>query len=332
MNLDHENYYGPEANKAYMSKSQFGSWQECEAATLAELNGEYIPEKSTAVLVGGYIDAALDSPEELEKFKTEHPEMFNVKLEELSDTRQRVSELDPEALTKTGNWKSGKLTEARERFPECFNRVVTLKADFVQAEQIVERCLSDRLFCLLTGNTPETKDHVQRQAILVGKIAGVPFRGKADYLLDEVACRIIMQEFPETAEALGGQFTEGAIVDLKSTKDFGQIFDETVLAKVSWIDYWHYPTQGGIYRELHRQMTGKTLPFVIVAVTKEKATDIGAYYIPHGEMEAALHIVEENAHVYQKIKRGKLAPMRCEKCAYCKATKKLTGIVNYKEA
>lgn len=287
MNLTNANYYGPEANREYMSKSQFGSWQECEAATLAELVGEYTPEKSTALLVGGYIDAALDSPEELAKFRAAHPEMFK----------------------KDGG----------------------LKADFVQAEQIVARCLSDRLFCLLTGNAPETKDHVQRQFVLVGQIAGVPFRGKADYLLDEEACKIIMAEFPETVEALGGPFTEGAIVDLKSTKDFGQVWDEKAWAKVNWIDAWDYPAQGGVYQELLRQMTEKTLPFVIVAATKEKTTDIGAFYIPQGDLDAALRVVEDNAPVYQDIKLGKVEPMRCENCAYCRSTKKLTGIRNYKE-
>ena len=287
MKLNQVNYYGPEANREFMSKSQFSNWHRCEAATLAELNGEYVPEPSTALLVGGYIDAALDCPEALEAFKAEHPEMFK---------------------------KDG-----------------TLKADFVQAEQIVERCLSDRLFCLLTGNAPETKDHVQRQFILVGEIAGVKFRGKADYLLDETACKIIMAEFRHTVEALGGPFTEGALVDLKSTKDFGKVWDEEAWAKVSWIDAWDYPMQGGIYQELYRQMSGKTLPFVIVAATKEKATDIGAFYIPQGELDAALRVVEDYAPGYQETKQGKVVPFRCEACAYCKATKKLTRIKNYKE-
>lgn len=289
MTLNQANYYGPEANKAYMSKSQFGSWQDCEAATLAELNGEYIPEPSTALLVGGYIDAALDSSEALEQFIAEHPEIIN-------------------------------------------SRTKELKADFKQAELIVQRCLSDRLFCLLTGNAPETKDHVQRQVILAGKIGRVPFRGKADYILDEVACRIIMQEFPGTAEVLGGPFTEGAIVDLKSTKDFAQVWDEEAWAKVSWIEYWDYPVQGGIYQELYRQKTGKTLPFIIVAATKEKATDIGAFYIPQNDLTAALRYVEGQAPLYQRVKKGKVAPLRCEKCAYCKATKRLTNIKNYKES
>lgn len=287
MTLTHDNYYGHEANKTYMSKSQFSRWRHCQSATLAELNGLYAPEKSTAFLVGGYIDAALDSPDELERFKAEHPEMFK--------------------------------------------RDGGLKADFVQAEQIVARCLSDRLFCLLTGNAPETRDHVQRQAILVGEISGVKFRGKADYLLDETACNIIMREFSETSEVLGGPFTEGALVDLKSTKDFGSVWVESERAKLSWAMAYGYDYQGAIYRELYRQMTGKVLPFLLVAATKEKATDIGAFYIPPAELDAALSVVESEAPHYEQVKRGEVEPTRCGHCEWCKATKQLTSIKNITE-
>ena len=282
MKLTQENYYGPEANRTYMSKSQFSSFHQCPAATMAELNGEYTPETSTALLVGSYIDAALDSPEELEKFKAEHPEMFK----------------------KDGG----------------------LKADFVQAEKIVARCLSDRLFCLLTGNAPETKDHVQRQVVLVGEIAGVPFRGKADYLLDKTACEVIMREFPASAESLGGPFCEGALVDLKSAKDFADNWDGENRAYESWIFAWDYDQQGGIYQELYRQMTGKQLPFVIVAATKEKETDIDAWRIPQEVLDAALYFVEDNAPAFQDIKTGHAEAGRCESCAYCKRTKVLTRI------
>lgn len=289
MKLTQSNYYGPKANQLYMSKSQFSGWQRCEAATLAELKGEYKPEPSTALLVGGYIDAALDSPEELERFKAEHPEILN---------------------SRTGE----------------------LKSDYKQAELIVERCKSDRLFSLLTGNAPETHDHVERQAILVGEIGGVKFRGKADFLLDETACKIIMAEFPGTSEALGGPFTEGAIVDLKSTRDFNPVWVESEGRKVNWISAWDYEMQGAIYRELYRQMAGKVLPFVIIAATKEKVTDLDALYIPSNELDAALQFVEGQAPLYNMVKRGKTVPIRCERCEYCKTTRKLTEIKNYKEA
>lgn len=288
MKLNRGNYYGPKANREFMSKSQFSNWQRCEAATLAELNGEYTPEPSTALLVGGYIDAALDSPKELERFKEEHPEILN---------------------SRTGE----------------------LKADYKQAELIVKRCKADRLFALLTGNAPETRKHVKRQVILVGEIGGVPFRGKADFLLDETACKIIMAEFPGASEALGGPFTEGAIVDLKSAKDFASVWVESEGRRVNWISAWDYEMQGAIYRELCRQMTGKSLPFVIVAATKEKVTDLDALYVPSADLDAALEFVEEQAPLYENVKQGRAKPIRCGRCDYCKSTRTLTKIRNYKE-
>lgn len=52
-----ENYFSPEMNMAYMGSTQFKAFDRCEAAALAEVRGEYAPAASTALLVGGYIDA-----------------------------------------------------------------------------------------------------------------------------------------------------------------------------------------------------------------------------------------------------------------------------------
>lgn len=74
MELTSENYFSPEANWEYMSSTQFGKFSRCEAAALAELKGEYTPATSTALLVGGYVDAYFSG--ELESYKAEHPEIF----------------------------------------------------------------------------------------------------------------------------------------------------------------------------------------------------------------------------------------------------------------
>lgn len=39
--LTNENYFAPESSQSYMSVSQFKSFLDCEARTMAELNGEY---------------------------------------------------------------------------------------------------------------------------------------------------------------------------------------------------------------------------------------------------------------------------------------------------
>ncbi len=74
MKLTAENYYTSEASKAYMSVSQLKAFDNCEAAAIAEINGEYRNTKTTALLVGGYVDAFFAG--ETEQFKEENPEIF----------------------------------------------------------------------------------------------------------------------------------------------------------------------------------------------------------------------------------------------------------------
>lgn len=57
-----------------MSASQFKSFQRCEAAALAELEGRYVRPKTTAMLVGSYVDAHFSG--EMEQFRAQNPELF----------------------------------------------------------------------------------------------------------------------------------------------------------------------------------------------------------------------------------------------------------------
>lgn len=74
MELDLSNYYSQEANKEYMSVSQFKDFLKCERYALAKLNGEYEEEKSKAMLFGGYVDAYFSN--RLDQFKEENPQIF----------------------------------------------------------------------------------------------------------------------------------------------------------------------------------------------------------------------------------------------------------------
>jgi hypothetical protein len=64
MTLTENTYYGKEAGRHYMSVSQFKSFQKCEAAAMAELNGEYIPERGRALILGSYVDESLTGTDE----------------------------------------------------------------------------------------------------------------------------------------------------------------------------------------------------------------------------------------------------------------------------
>ena len=73
-NLTNENYFSQENSMKYMGCSQFKSFQKCEAAALADVQGFYQRETTTALLVGSYVDAHFEGT--LDIFKAQHPEIF----------------------------------------------------------------------------------------------------------------------------------------------------------------------------------------------------------------------------------------------------------------
>lgn len=74
MILTDENYYSEIANREYMSVSQYKAFQKCEAAAMAELRGEWKHPKTTALLVGSYVDSWFEGT--LDEFKRQNPEIY----------------------------------------------------------------------------------------------------------------------------------------------------------------------------------------------------------------------------------------------------------------
>ena len=75
MELNKSNYFSLEAHKEYFSVSQFKAFKECEAKTMAELNGDWSDVDNDAFLLGSYVHAWNEG--KLEEFKKEHPEMYS---------------------------------------------------------------------------------------------------------------------------------------------------------------------------------------------------------------------------------------------------------------
>lgn len=73
MQLNEENYYSREANEAYMSASFVKGMRRCEAATMAELNGEWKRQESTALLQGQFVDECLTG--DYGSWVLKHPEI-----------------------------------------------------------------------------------------------------------------------------------------------------------------------------------------------------------------------------------------------------------------
>ena len=78
ISLTSENYHTTKANKDYWSVSLFKAFDKCEACGLAMTEGEYVPEQTTSLLVGSYVDARFTGEKgALGKFALEYPEIFN---------------------------------------------------------------------------------------------------------------------------------------------------------------------------------------------------------------------------------------------------------------
>lgn len=214
-------------------------------------------------------------------------------------------------------WFSGELLVYQEQHPELFKRDGALKAEYIKAQTLIDRMEEDELYSMLMSG--------QKQVIRTGTIAGVPFKIKIDSLLDGATCQAIVRRFPKAGAALG--LCDGAIVDQKAMRDMLAVWSDEERRRVPFVETWGYDIQGAIYQAIE----GNMLPFILAVGTKEEIPDLAALYISDGDLAAKLHEVEDRAPRYQAIKEGRIQPTRCERCAYCRATRHLDSIINYKE-
>lgn len=249
--LTKNNYYSDEANQRYMSASFVKSMLRCEAATMAELTGEWKPPPSTALLVGSYVDSYFEGPKSFEAFVESHPEILK--------------------------------------------RDGTLKSEYVRANQMIERAYSDPVFMQYMKG--------QKQKIVTGEIMGIPFKAKFDV------------------------YRNGErIVDLKTTQNMESKY-RTGEGKLNPILFWGWDIQMAIYAELE----GHDLPTYLAIITKEDPPALYLVEITKAEREACMEYLYQKLPRFDAIKRGLIEPERCEKCAYCRATKRLTKPITIEE-
>lgn len=169
MILTNDNYYSNIANQEYMSVSQYKAFRKCEAAALAELRGEWVRPKTTALLVGSYVDSWFEGT--LKEFKEQNPEIFR--------------------KTRAGD---------------------VLRADFLQAEEIIARVQKDPMFMRYMGG--------KKQEIRTAELFGTKWKIKIDSLHPD------------------------KIVDLKVMRSL-----ERIMGK-SFVEHWGYDLQMAIYNKV----------------------------------------------------------------------------------
>lgn len=109
------------------------------------------------------------------------------------------------------------------------------------------------------------------------------------------------------------------IVDLKYMRSM-----ERIMGK-SFVEHWGYDLQMAVYGQLE----GNDLPTQLAVITKEIPADIGLIDIPRWRKQELIEEVKQNLPRILEIKRGHIKPHRCGKCAYCRATKKLTEPIDF---
>ena len=156
MKLTNKNYYGSKANQEFMSVSQFKDFQKCEAMAMAKLKGEYEQPKSSALLLGSFVDEMLTGTKKSQiKFIVEN------RLE-IFQKSSKLSKYTDEELTCLLN----------DYLTTVFDADNKPYAEIVQALNTIERIKQQ----------PLMMEHFKskHQVIMTGEIAGVPFKIKMD--------------------------------------------------------------------------------------------------------------------------------------------------------
>lgn len=125
------------------------------------------------------------------------------------------------------------------------------------------------------------------------------------------------------------------LLDLKTTKSITETtWSVEQHCRVSFIEEWQYMIQAAVYSEVERLARGREThrDFYIAAVSKERVPDHSLVDLTDPErMATELANIEANLPRILAVKSGAEPPIRCEKCDYCKATKRIDRVINYKE-
>jgi len=204
-------------------------------------------------------------------------------------------------------WASGTQRDWIVDHPGMFTKKGGLRSEYILADKMISTLKKDPL-CgyMLSG---------QKEVIFTAEFAGSLWRVMADVYNPE----------------------RGRMVDLKTTKSIRELhWSDEHRAKVSFIEQYGYMTQAALYSEIERIANGRPegdwLDFYAVAVSKENVPDKEVIYMGDPDrFQQELESIRLHMPRILMVKAGKVEPVRCERCDYCKSTKQLSGAINYSQ-
>ena len=186
----------------------------------------------------------------------------------------------------------GTLSEFRDNHPGIFKKDGSLKADYIQAEEIIERIESDPLFVHFMSG--------EKQTIFTSPLFGTNWKIKIDSLHP----------------------TE-MIVDLKIMRSMDRVMGK------SFVEHWGYDLQMAVYAAVYKAATGNDVETYLAVATKETPTNLEIIHIPLWRREELLEEISKHLPRMIAVKSGNAEPERCGVCEYCRATKVLTEPIDF---
>ncbi|MGG4039927.1 PD-(D/E)XK nuclease-like domain-containing protein [Heyndrickxia ginsengihumi] len=259
LKLNSQNYHSIEANKEYLSVSQFKSFMDCEARTMAELDGSYKRPDSNALLVGSYLHSFFENEDVFYQFIEENNEAI-------------------------------------------FNTRGNKYADFTKADEMIETLKNDpfAMFAL----------EGEKEEIYTANVFGAEWKIKVDSI----------------------HHGRKTFSDIKTTQDLHKRYwSDKYNNWVSFVESWDYVLQMAVYRRVLQECLGNTYTPYIVAITKENPPNKAVLHFDETRFDFEYEYIEMKIDRVLDVKSGKAKPTRCEKCDYCRSTKKLNNTMEIGE-
>jgi len=221
------------------------------------------------------------------------------------------SEPDKEALllgsyVHAGIEGDGALEEFKLRNPDIISSKGPTKgellAKFKHADVMLEKLHNDPFSMFVLDG--------QKEVIMTAELYGVPFKIRIDSYAPD----------------------RGRLADLKTTKGIREKYwSNRYGGWVSFVEAYDYLLQMAVYCEVERIATGRDgwLEPLMVAVSKEDVPDLAVIRFDEHRLRIELEIMEHKLPRIMEVKTGIAQPIRCEKCRYCRETKRLTGTIHF---
>lgn len=201
-------------------------------------------------------------------------------------------------------WNDGTISDFKLSTPELFSNKGTLYSDYKHADTMIDVLSSDP-FCMfmLEG---------EKEVILTAELFGCWWKAKVDVLNVE----------------------RKRIIDLKTSACLNdKVWNDNERMYQHALEAYGNLTQLSVYSEIERVVNGHSDRFepYFVIITKEDPPDKAIVSIDTDRIMWELEQVEKNMPRVLDVKNGREKPVRCEKCRYCRETKKVSRVLHYSE-